>query len=490
MNNVTRTPAARAIGPVRADHCAAEPRWPLDGRSALNPDRRFLLAHIQFDKPIVRASGNHLYDADGNAYLDFLAQYGAIPFGHNPGALWDAVLRVRTNEEPSLVQPLISPAAEALAAELIALSPCGPGYVTFTNSGAESVEAAIKLARAKTGRQLILSTHRGFHGKTLGALSATGTAMYRTPFLVDTTHFEHVEYGDLDALGERLQRGDVAAFIVEPIQGEAGMIVPPPGYLKAAQALCRAAGTLFILDEIQTGLGRTGRLFAAEHDEIKPDIMLLAKALGGGLVSLGACICAEKAWSPDFGLFHSSTFANNHLSCAIGVAVLAQLLQDDRRLVREVAAKGEHLRRGLERLVADYPEAFAGASGQGLMHGLLLTPWHGGDAYFLAHASSTGTAVPLVCGYLMAAHRILTAPTFNHSGVLRLEPPLTVTIAEIDQLLRALEDVAQLITGGDFGRLLEYITGAPETGATADHPQSFETSTDHGYHQASRAVSR
>ena len=451
-----------------------EQRWQLDDCTRLNPDRRFLLAHIQFDKPIVRALGHYLYDVDGNEYLDFLAQYGAIPFGHNPPVLWDAVLGVWTNNEPSLVQPLISPAAERLAADLIAVSPCGPGYVTFTNSGAESVEAAIKLARAKTGRPLILSTHRGFHGKTMGALSATGTELYRAPFLVDTTHFEQVEYGNLDVLARRLKQGDVAAFIVEPVQGEAGMVAPPPGYLAAAEALCKAAGTLFVLDEIQTGLGRTGRLFAAEHESIKPDVLLLAKALGGGLVSLGACICAEHAWASDFGLYHSSTFANNHLSCALGIAVLANLLKDDRKLVRDVAAKGQHLRRGLDRLIANYPKAFAAVSGLGLMQGVRLAPWHGDDAYFLAHASSTGTAVPLICGYLLAEHRILTAPTFNHSGVLRLEPSLTVTIGEIDRLLLALEDVARLITDGNFARLFEFITGAPETSATTEDLQVSE----------------
>jgi acetylornithine/succinyldiaminopimelate/putrescine aminotransferase len=452
-------------------------RCPPEGESKLNPDRRFLLAHIRFDKPIVRAQGNYLHDSDGNAYLDCLAQYGAIPFGHNPGALWEAVLRVRAQGEPSLVQPLVSPAAEALAAKLIAVSPCGPGYVTFTNSGAESVEAAIKLARAKTQRQLILSTHGGFHGKTLGALSATGTELYRTPFRLDTTHFERVEYGDLSALAERLERADVAAFIVEPVQGEAGMIVPPPGYLAGAQSLCKRAGTVFVLDEIQTGLGRTGTLFAAEHESLTPDILLLAKALGGGLVSLGACICSQKVWTSDFGLYHSSTFANNHLSCSVGVAVLSQLLQDDRGLVHQVAAKGRYLRYGLDRLVANYPGVYASVSGSGLMQGLRLTPWKGEDGYCLSYASSAGTAGPLVCGYLLAKHRIVTAPVFNRSSVLRIEPPLTITIDEIDNLLFALEDVARLLTLGDFLQLFEYITGAAETTAGVDYPQPVERST-------------
>jgi acetylornithine/succinyldiaminopimelate/putrescine aminotransferase len=435
--------------------------------SSLNPDRRFLLEHIRFDKPIVRAEGHYLYDKTGEAYLDFLAQYGAVPFGHNPKVLWDAIQKVWMKREPGLVQPLISPGAEALAEILTEVGPCGPGYVTFTNSGAETVEAAIKLARSKTNRPVILSTYKGFHGKTLGALSATWNSKYRKPFLLDTRNFDHISYGDLVALEQRLNTGEVAAFIVEPIQGEAGMITPPSGYLSSAADLCRKAKTLFILDEIQTGLGRTGKLFAAEHEDIKVDIMLLAKALGGGLVSLGACVCAEHVWNSDFGLYHSSTFANNHLSCSIGLATVNVLLANDRALVREVEEKGAYLRRALEYIVHAYPKAFAAVSGHGLMQGLHLVEWDGKQSYFLSHASSIGTAVPLICGYLMAQHHILTAPAFNQSNVLRIEPPLTIKRSEIDRLLVALEDVAQRITTRDFAHLLWYITEIPwRVGAT------------------------
>lgn len=459
--------------------------------SSLNPDRRFLLQHIQFDKVIVRAEGHYLYDEKGEAYLDFLAQYGAVPFGHNPPLLWQAIQNVWAKHEPSLVQPLIAPAAEALASQLVAVGPCGPGYVTFTNSGAESVEAAIKLARSKTHRPSIVSTHRGFHGKTLGALSATGNDKYRAPFLVDTTHFDQIPYGDLDALEQRLREGDVAAFIVEPIQGEAGMVTPPLGYLAGVAESCRKAKTLFVLDEIQTGLGRTGKLFAAEHEGVRPDMVLLAKALGGGLVSLGACICAEHAWSSDFGLYHSSTFSNNHLSCSIGLATLNRLLCDNRRLIRDVEEKGKYLQRGLKRLVMVYPRAFTAINGLGLMHGLHLKPWDGEESYFLAHASSTGTAVPLICGYLMAAHRIVTAPAFNQSSVLRIEPSLTVTIAEIDRLLCALEETAQRLTAGDFARLFQYIIGVPATATVLDGTSYFtKRLPSYEYEAPIRAVSR
>jgi acetylornithine/succinyldiaminopimelate/putrescine aminotransferase len=460
--------------------------------SYLNPDRRFLLEHIRFDKPIVRAEGHYLYDAEGDAYLDFLAQYGAVPFGHNPYRLWDAVWRVWVNREPSLVQPLISPAAEALAALLSEVSPSGPGYVTFTNSGAEAVEAAIKLARAKTRRPTILGTHQGFHGKTLGALSATGNSKYREPFLLDTTNFNHIPYADLDALDRRLSAGDVAGLIVEPIQGEAGMITPPSGYLSGAAELCRKAKTLFILDEIQTGLGRTGKLFAAEHEGVEVDILLLAKALGGGLVSLGACVTADNVWDSDFGLYHSSTFANNHLSCSIGLATLNLLLENDQLLVREVGEKGDYLRLGLERIVQSYPKAFSEVNGRGLMQGLRLAEWNGEQSYFLSYASSTGTAVPLVCGYLMAEYHILTAPAFNQSNVLRIEPSLTINRSEIDRLLLALDEVAQCITAGDVANLLYYLT--ERTLCKVAAPNRIRSLTprtvSYGYKEPLRAVSR
>jgi acetylornithine/succinyldiaminopimelate/putrescine aminotransferase len=351
------------------------------------------------------------------------------------------------------------------------------------NSGAEAVETALKAVRkwaykvkgVPENKAEIVVCENNFHGRTIAIISMSTEAQYKDGFGPLTPGFRIIPYGDAAAL-EQAITPNTAAFIVEPIQGEAGMIAPPAGYLAGVQALCKSAGTLFILDEIQTGLGRTGTLFAAEHDHLKPDVVLLAKALGGGLVSLGACICSERTWVADFGLYHSSTFANNHLSCAVGVAVLEELMRDEGQLVRQVAAHGAYLRHGLQRLVDRYPAAYAAVSGLGLMQGLMIAPWEGSDSYFLSHASSTGTAVPLICGYLMAEHHILTAPTFNHSGVLRIEPSLTITMAEIDRLLLALEDVARLLTDGDFARLFEFITGAAETPAS----HSFERSSVHG----------
>jgi acetylornithine/succinyldiaminopimelate/putrescine aminotransferase/predicted amino acid dehydrogenase len=434
--------------------------------TALNPERAFLLRHIGFDRAIVRAEGLDLFDAGGTRYLDALAQYGALPFGHNPGFLWERLARIRDACEPSFVQPLQSPGAELLARKLLALVP-HMARVTFVNSGAEACEVAIKLARARTGRRTIVTIGGGFHGKTNAALCATANPRYGAPFLLDDAHFRTVPFADTNALERALAGGDVAALIVEPVQGEGGMRVQPPGYLERAQALCKQHGALFVLDEVQTGLGRTGALFGyQQHGAIAADMLLLAKALGGGLVPLGAVLCTRDAWSEDFGFLHSSTFANSHLTTSVGAATLDALLADDAVLVRNAASRGARLHAGLERIASAYPQAVAGVHGQGLMQGLELQPWSGERSYFNAHVSHNGWAVPIVAGYLLAVEHVLTAPTFNAGQVLRIQPALTVTEAQIDRILQALERAVALIAAEDFAELLRPLLpeGAVRTG--------------------------
>src|SRR5262249_33857847 len=235
-------------------------------------------------------------------YLDFLAQYGALPFGFNPPAIWAAIEQVHRRMEPSFVQPSALDAAGELARRLIAVAPTGLRYVTFANSGAEAAEAAIKLCRSTTGRHKILSASNGFHGKTLGALSATNKKKYQEPFGAPVEGFEHVPYGDLEKLRDLLAARSYAGFLVEPLQGEGGIVEPPPGYLRAAQAICRETGTLLVVDEIQTGLGRLGSMFACERLGVDPDVMILAKALGGGVLPIGACLATEAAYNAEFAL--------------------------------------------------------------------------------------------------------------------------------------------------------------------------------------------
>ena len=429
--------------------------------TALNPERRFLLHHVGFDKTIVRAEGNYLIDQDGVRYLDALAQYGALPFGHNPPAIWDRLDEVHRSSEPSFVQPLLNAGAEDLGRRLLCLLP-HMNRVTFVNSGAEATEVAIKLARARTQRRRIVTVERGFHGKTNAALCATANLRYREPFFVDEAHFSCIPFGDLAALESILAQHDTAALILEPLQGEGGMRLQPAGFLAAAQVLCRKYGALFVLDEVQTGLGRTGEMFGFQHHgAIEADIVLLAKALGGGLVPIGAVLCTEESWTEAFGMLHSSTFANSHLSAVVGCATLAMLESGDRALIRNARQCGAMLQEGLEALAAKYPAAIADVRGQGLMHGIELRAWSGATSYFNAHASHCGYAVPIVAGYLLNHQHVLTAPTFNHGNVLRVQPPLTITAAEIGVLLAALDTTAAHIQNEDFIELFGTLVPSP-----------------------------
>ena len=314
---------------------------------ALNPVRRHLLQMFALDVEMVSGSGAVLRDAEGREYLDFLSQYGALPFGHNPPAIWNALLSAQREQVPAMIQPLRSPDAERLAARLAEVTPGDLGMTTFTNSGAETVEAAIKLARMRTGRQTILSADNSFHGKTLGALSATGKPVYQQGFGAPAGNFAYLPYGDLSALRAALEAGqsDVAGFIVEPIQGKGGVVCPPDGYIDGVIALCREYGVLSILDEIQTGLGRSGELFACNAGTEVPDMLLLSKALGGGLVPIGACVVRPSAWDDRFGRLHSSTFAANALACRAGLATIDALLADESAVMRNVAETGQ-TRRG------------------------------------------------------------------------------------------------------------------------------------------------
>ena len=236
-------------------------------KDLLNPTLYKIFKSFQLDKNYLLGEGSYLVDEKGISYLDFIAQFGAIPFGYNPDFIWDKLEEVRRKTLPSLVQPSLPGEALKLANALAAVSPGKLAYCTFCQSGTEAVEAAIKLARSTTGREIILSTYNSFHGKSLGSLSATGKISYQSPFRAPVPGFIYIPYDDAASLQAVLdeQSDRIAAFMVEPVQGEGGIIVPRPGYLKAAEQLCRQYGVLFIVDEIQTGLGRSGALFACEH---------------------------------------------------------------------------------------------------------------------------------------------------------------------------------------------------------------------------------
>lgn len=440
----------------------------------LNPTMAKLLKTFKLDKDYVKGEGNYLYDDKGTKYLDFIAQYGAVPFGYNPDFVWEALDRVRTNQIPSLTQPSLPGEALRLANKLAAVSPGDLCYATFCQSGAEAVETAIKLARSATGKMLIVSAHRSFHGKTMGALSATGREVYQTPFGAPIPGFCHIPYNDIEALEKVIQenKDDIAAFIIEPVQGEGGIIPALPGYLKAAQELCRENKVVFIVDEIQTGLGRVGHLFACEEEGIEPDVLLLAKALGGGLLPIGVCLSSPRVYNDEFGALHSSTFANNSVTCAVGNAVIDMLLQDEGKIINEVKSKGEYLLKQVQKLKASFPQIIKEVRGKGLMVGMEFNNLNDVGSFDITYISDQKGFTALLAGYLLNVHQIRLAPFLNNPMTLRLQPPLTITYEEIDDVMEVLKGVCAILEARDYAQLYKYLIGNNEKPALINDYQA------------------
>lgn len=426
-------------------------------RTCVNPYLGELLAKLWLDKRFVKGRGSRLYDETGRRYLDCIAAYGALPFGFNPPEIWQSLHEAEALGEPSFVQPALLDAAGQLAERLLAAAPGDMRYVTFTNSGAESVEAAIKMCRAATNRPGILSTLNGFHGKTLGALSATGNPEYQEGFAAPAAGFTQIAFGDVEALAEELARhpDHYAAFIVEPIQGEGGIVEPPPGYLAAARRLCSETGVLLVFDEIQTGLGRTGAMFRCQAEGVEPDAITVAKALGGGLMPIGAVLSSEAAYCERFALKHSSTFAGNSLACRAGLAALEMLTRDNGELITRVRRNGRRLRQRLEQLQAKYPRLIRKIRGRGYLQGIEFgverSTW---PESVLGAFAEQGLFTPLFSSYLLNVEGIRVAPTLNGKSVIRIEPALTFSWTECEELLAGLQRALEAFSDGNTGRIL------------------------------------
>lgn len=431
-------------------------------KNYINPGLVTMMGLLDFDKQFVKARGVEVWDSDGQVYLDFLGAYGALNLGHNHPAVIEAVQKVMT--WPNLLQASLGTVVSALAYNLAQILPEGVSRTFFCNSGAEAVEGALKLARAASGKTKIVYCEGSFHGKTMGALSVTGREKYQKPFFPLIGPSEKVPFGDLEALEEKIFKRDVAAFIVEPIQGEGGVILPPPGYLRGVRELCNKYDVLLIVDEIQTGFGRTGKMFACEHEGVVPDIICLAKSLGGGVMPIGAYSTKPEIWEKAYGgldraLLHTSTFGGNTWAAAAAIAAINVILEEN--LCEKARENGEYMLGRLKTLQDKY-QVVKEVRGQGLMIGLefksetgLIDKLTGGmlnklsEEYFGA----------LVAGELQNKHRIITAYTLNNPNVIRLEPPLIVTREQIDRLVDALEDI--------FQRHRSFVGMALATGRTA-----------------------
>ncbi len=410
----------------------------------LNASLANLVSLLSFNKDYTKAKDCHVWDREGNVYIDFLGGFGALNTGHNHPKILNAVEKVSVL--PNLLQTSLNPLAGVLAYNLAQITPGKLQRSFFCNSGAEAVEGALKLARISTGKTKMLSAENSFHGKTFGALSATGKEKYQNPFKPLVPDFNYFPFGDLEELERLLINKDVAAVILEPIQGEGGIIIPPTGYLPGVRELCTKYNALLILDEIQTGLGRTGKMFACEHENTEPDILCLAKSLGGGIFPLGAYITTDSIWQNgykgiDNATLHSSTFGGNTLACAAGIASIEVIIEEE--LAENAEELGRYFIDTFEKKRKNY-KMIKDVRGKGLLIGIEFVQPKGrksenNGGIFNKITDEFSSA--MVAGELLNKHNIITAYTLNNPNVLRLEPPLTITCSEIDQLLLALEEV-------------------------------------------------
>jgi ornithine--oxo-acid transaminase len=410
----------------------------------LNEQMVRVLKTIGYDVGFCRGRGQYLYDRDGAEYLDLLSGFGVFALGRNHPAVRDALKSVLEAELPNLVQMDVSALAGVLAERLLGHMPY-LDKVFFANSGAEAVEAAIKFARAATRRTGIVYCEHAFHGLSYGALSLNGDAIFRTgfePLLPDCTG---IPFNDSAALERALASRQVAAFIVEPIQGK-GVNLPDDDYLRGALDLCRRHGTLFVADEIQTGIGRTGRFLAVEHWGVEPDMVLLAKSLSGGHVPVGAVLTRKWVFDKvynrmDRAVVHGSTFAKNDLAMAAGIASLDVLKAEG--LIENAARVGERLLRSFSAMIGRY-ELMKEVRGKGLMIGVEFGPPRSlklKASWNLLEAANKGLFCQLITIPLFKQHRILTQVAGHGSHTVKLLPPLVLSEPDCDWIERAFDAV-------------------------------------------------
>ncbi len=396
----------------------------------VNPGLAQLMKFADFGVEM-RAEGMFVYDHQGRAYLDFLGGYGTFALGHRHPKVVEAV-KTQLDRMPLSSKVFFSALVADFCEALAKVLPGNLQYTFLCNSGTEAVEGALKIARKFTGKHKFIATVGGYHGKSMGSLSATGREQYRQPFYPLVPGFVHVPFGDVDAVAREMDE-DTAGIILEPIQGEGGIFLPGEDYLPKLRALCTERKALLIIDEVQTGLGRTGKMFAVEHWGVQPDIITLAKALGGGVVPSGAFSSTPEIWEKAFGdnpLIHTSTFGGNPLACAAGIATL-QVMQEE-NLPARAAERGEQLVAGLSAVQQQYPDVVTQARGKGLMVGVEF---------------AIEDVPKLVIGG-MTRRGVIAAYTLNNPRVIRFEPPLIVSAEQIDTAVSVFaESVEESVKG-------------------------------------------
>jgi ornithine--oxo-acid transaminase len=422
----------------------------------VNPQSVKLLEILQMNVRYERCVGAELFTRDGRRILDFLSGYCVHNAGHNHPAIVEALRHELDRSGPAMLQSHVPELAGELAEKLCARGGGRLKKVFFASSGSEGVEAAIKFSRAHTGRSGLLYANGAFHGLTCGALSLMGDPFWREGFGPMLPGAEAIPFGDAEALEQKLASKQFAAFILEPIQGEGGVRIPQPSYLKTAQALCRRYGALFVLDEVQTGMYRTGRFLAGQHFDIDPDMVVLAKALSGGLIPSGALLMSDAIYHSVYSslkraIIHTSTYGENSLAMRAGLATLEVLERE--RLGERAAAAGDYLRARLREVLSHY-EMVKDVRGIGLMSGIEFTapsklslriPF---EAFLKIHPGMLGQVLVM---RLFRDHDILTQVCGNNFMVLKVAPPLVIDDHQLDEFISAVADVVEVMhSSGSF----------------------------------------
>ena len=386
----------------------------------INPSSTRLFRFMGLSSIEAQAEGWTITDTEGTEFIDCLGGFGMFAVGHKHPKVVEAVER-ELRAMPMCGKVLFNEPAALLAEKLAEITPGALQYNFFCNSGTEAVEGCLKVARLATGRRKFVAAKNAFHGKTFGSLTATGRDMYRDPFKPLLEGFVHVPFNDLSALEDAVDE-ETAAVILEPVQGEGGINVPADGYMKQAEEIAHKKGALLIADEVQTGIGRTGAWFGVNHDGARPDLMAVAKALGGGIMPLGSVVGTEAAWKGliEAPFLHTSTFGGGQMACAAGVATL-QVIEEENLLQRSTET-GAYFKRGIEEIAREFPQVIKEVRGRGMMIGMDLVK-EGAGGMLMA---------------LMIDQHVIVAYTLNNPKVIRIEPPLTMPKQVVDHVLEVL----------------------------------------------------
>jgi ornithine--oxo-acid transaminase len=409
----------------------------------LNNQMVRVLKTIGYDRHYQRAVGQYLYDQSGTEYLDLLSGFGVFAVGRNHPTIINALQETLTLELPNLVQLDVSVLSGLLGQEILKTTPENLNKIFFCNSGTEAVEAAIKFARYTTKREKIVFCEHGYHGLTMGSLSLNGEHIFREGFGPLLPGCSAIPFNDLVALEKALSQKDVAAFIVEPIQGK-GVNLPDDNYLPEVERLCKKYGTLFVADEVQTGLGRTGKFWAVDHWNVQPDMICMAKALSGGFVPVGAVAITQKIMDTvynrmDRAVVHGSTFSKNNMAMAAGLATLHVLAEE--KLVENSDKVGTDIINSLNALSSKY-EFLKEARGKGMMIAIeFQSPKSLGlkAAWAMLEAANKGLFCQMITIPLFKEHHILTQVAGHGMNVVKLLPPLNLTQKDRDHIITAFD---------------------------------------------------